>query len=126
MAGISPRWKSADAATAPQRTHWTRRMSDHIAYALLIYTTLQIFVTVHALKGEGGSILPYFALVFLVGMVIPACRSLERRWERLEDSQIADEALAAPFRRDAILVWVAAIGMPFLFTAIITGLSALG
>lgn len=125
MAGISPRWKSVESA-APQQRLWTRRMSDHVAYALLVYTALQIFVTVHALKGEGGSILPYFALVFLVAMVIPACRSLERRWERLEDSQIADDALIGPFRRDVAVVWIAAIGLPFLFTALITGLSALG
>ena len=37
-------------------------MSDHVAYALLVYTGLQIFVTMGALKTEHGSILPYFAL----------------------------------------------------------------
>ena len=29
---------------------WRRKMSDHIAYALLTYTALQIFVTIGALK----------------------------------------------------------------------------
>ena len=124
MAGTSKRWSVAQQDDA-QRKPWTRRMSDHIAYALLFYTGLQIFGTVHALKGDGGSIVPYFALVFLVAMVIPACRAVERRWERLEDSEASDAELAGPFARDVKLIWVAAIGLPFLFTGIILGLSSI-
>ena len=44
-------------------------MSDHIAYALLAYTGLQIFVTMGALNAKSGSLLPYFALVVLVAVV---------------------------------------------------------
>ena len=51
---------------APRVRDWRKRMSDNIAYALLVYTALQIFMTMGALHGKGGSILPYFALVVLV------------------------------------------------------------
>ena len=55
-------------------------MSDHVAYALLVYTGLQIFMTVKALTAGMSSILPYMALIILVAAIIPACRWFERRW----------------------------------------------
>ena len=99
-----------------RKLDWRKRMSDNIAYALLVYTGLQIFVTMGALKAEGGSILPYLALVILVGAIIPACRRFERRWNRLSPAQAADPALARYFRRDQVLLWLLAIGLPFLIT----------
>ena len=58
-------WESSteEAGKSRKPVDWKRRMSDHVAYALLVYTGLQIFVTMGALKSEHGSILPYFALV---------------------------------------------------------------
>lgn len=102
---------------------WRRRMSDHIAYALLVYTALQIFVTMGALKGEGGSVLPYLALVVLVAAIIPACRRFERRWNRLTDEQAHDPALAGYFRRDRLTLWLLAIGLPFALTALFRGIA---
>ena len=84
---------------------WRKRMSDTVAYALLVYTALQIFVTMSALKTEGGSLLPYLALIILVAAIIPSCRRFERRWNRLSDAQAADPALAPWFRRDRLIVW---------------------
>jgi hypothetical protein len=97
---------------------WRKRMSDHIAYALLVYTGLQIFVTMGALKAPGASMLPYLALVILVMGIIPACRRFERRWNRLSDAQAADPALARYYRNDRILLWSLAIGLPFLITGV--------
>lgn len=97
---------------------WRRSMSDNVAYALLVYTGLTIFVTVTAMKTEGMSILPYLALVVLVAGIIPACRRFERRWRDLSDAQAADEALAPAYRRDQVLLWALAIGLPLLLTAI--------
>ena len=68
--------REMDAAAAD----WRRRMSNNIAYALLVYTALQIFMTVGSLHAEGGSLLPYVVLVILVVAIIPACRSFEKRW----------------------------------------------
>ncbi|MEE4154504.1 MAG: hypothetical protein V2I27_10130 [Erythrobacter sp.] len=94
-------------------------MSDHVAYALLVYTGLQIFVTVKALAAGFSSILPYIALIILVAAIIPACRWFERRWTDLSDAQARDPALAPAFRRDIIGLWLLALGLPFLLTALV-------
>ncbi|KWV93952.1 hypothetical protein [Erythrobacter sp. AP23] len=103
---------------APERKRdWRKAMSDNVALALLVYTGLQIFVTVHAMKQGSSSILPYLALVVLVAGIIPACRWFERRWVGLGDEEAADEALKPSFRRDQLLLWLLAIGLPFSLTA---------
>lgn len=100
-------------------------MSNHVAYALLIYTSLQIFVTTSTLRAQGGSLMPYLALVVLVVAIIPACRSFEQRWERLSDDQAADPHFERAFRRDRLVLWIMAIGLPFLLTGLFKGLGAL-
>lgn len=97
---------------------WRKRMSDNIAYALLVYTALQIFVTMGALRSERSSLLPYLALVILVGAIIPACRGFERRWNRLGDEQAADPAFAPFYRHDRAWLWALAIGLPFALTGV--------
>lgn len=109
-----------DIATgrAASRAHdWRKAMSDNVALALLVYTGLQIFVTVHAMKQGSSSILPYLALVVLVAGIIPACRWFERRWVGLSDEEAADIEMKPAFRRDQLLLWGLAIGLPFALTA---------
>lgn len=113
----------AHQAGTARRIDWRRRMSDNIAYALLVYTALQIFVTMSALKSTEGSLLPYLALVVLVGAIIPACRRFERRWNRLSDQQAANPALLSYYRRDRLALWLLAIGLPFALTAMFKGLA---
>lgn len=115
--------RGAVAHREVQALDWRRRMSDNIAYALLVYTGLQIFVTVHALKSEGVSLLPYLALIILVGAIIPACRRFEARWNRLSDAEAADPALSGMFNRDRLALWLLAIGLPFALTALFKGLA---
>lgn len=104
---------------------WRKGMSDNIAYALLVYTGLQIFVTVRAMKEGSSSILPYLALVVLVAMIIPACRWFEKRWQDLSDEEAADMRYAAAYRRDRILLWLLAIGLPLVLTALFTAITSL-
>lgn len=108
-----------DAEKSRKPVDWKRRMSDNVAYALLIYTGLQIFVTMGALKSEHGSILPYFALVLLVVAVIPGLRLVERRWERLSESGAPRGELRPLFTRDLIILWLCALGLPFVVTGIV-------
>ncbi|QIG54436.1 hypothetical protein G6N82_09995 [Altererythrobacter sp. BO-6] len=103
---------------------WRKAMSDHVAYALLVYTGLQIFVTVHAIKGGSHSILPYLALVVLVAGIIPACRWFEKRWSGLSDEQAADESYLDAFKRDRLMLWGLAIGLPFVLTGLFKGIAA--
>ncbi len=124
MARVGQRRIWADADVKPV-VDWRRKMSDNIAYALLVYTGLQIFVTMGAIKGKEGSILPYFALIILVVAIIPACRMFEGRWNRLGDQQALNPEMADQFRRDRLMLWLLAIGLPFLLTAIFKGLALL-
>ena len=114
-------WNGLAASGKP--LDWRKRMSDNIAYALLVYTALQIFVTMGALHARGGSLLPYFALIILVAAIIPACRRFEKRWGRLNDIQAADPEFGRQFRRDCALLWLLAIGLPFAITGLFKGLA---
>ena len=119
-------WKTFQRTDGAQaKPHgWSRKMSDHIAYALLVYTGLNIIFTVAAIKGAlEGSILPYFSLVILVAAIIPACRSLEKRWERLDRAGGDEGALKGAFGRDRALVWAAAIVLPAALTLLFKGLT---
>ena len=104
------------AATKPR--DWRKAMSDHVAYGLLAYTALQIFVTVKALAEGSSTGLPYLALIVLVAGIIPVCRWFEKRWAVLSDAEAADPALAGEFRRDVTALWSMAIGLPFGLTLI--------
>lgn len=119
------RQAGSDRAASGRKLDWRKRMSDNVAYALLVYTGLQIFVTLNALKSGQGSIMPYFALIVLVAAIIPGCRMFEKRWEALSDSQAADPALARRFRRDRLALWLCALGLPFALTALYLGIEAL-
>ncbi len=108
-----------------RKLDWRRKMSDNVAYALLIYTGLQIWVTMGTLKNGSGSVLPYFALIVLVAAIIPGCRMFEKRWDSLSDSEAANPELRDRFRRDQILLWLCAIGLPFALTGLFLGIAAL-
>ena len=115
-----------DWATVRSRD-WRKAMSDNVAYALLVYTALQIFMTIGAMKKFAhGSMLPYLSLIILVAAIIPACRQFERRWDSLSDAQAAAPELRGWFRRDQAFLWILAIGLPFLLTGLILGFERMG
>lgn len=117
------------SAAAQQRTgrklDWRKKMSDNVAYALLAYTGLQIFVTMNYLSSGHGSALPYFALVVLIAAIIPGCRLFEQRWEGLSDSEAANPEFADRFRKDRLIVWLCAITLPLAVTGLFLGIDAL-
>ena len=104
------------AAPAARKLDWRKKVSDHVALGLLVYTGVHIFWTMTQMKSEGGSILPYFALIVLVAAIIPACRWMEDRWNALSDAEAADPTLRPVFRREMALLWAAAIGLPIALT----------
>ncbi len=111
---------------AAGKLDWRRKISDNIAYALLVYTGLQIFLTMGALKtGHGSSILPYFGLIVLIAAIIPGCRLFEKRWDWLSDSEAANPELEDRFKRDRLLVWICAISLPLALTGVFLALAAL-
>lgn len=108
----------AVAATEARTRDWRKAMSDHVAYGLLVYTALQIFLTIKALSEGTSSTLPYLALIVLVAAIIPVCRWFEKRWADLDDATAHDPAIAPAFRRDATLLWSLAIGLPVVLTLV--------
>ena len=115
--------KSTIAAAKPAKAlDWRSAISDHVAYALLVYTALQIFFTVHALTEGASGVLPYLALIVLVGGIIPVLRRFEARWSGLDDAEAANADYTAAFRRDTTVLWVLAIGLPLVLTVIFKAL----
>ncbi len=104
------------AASTAKPIDWRKAISDHVAYALLVYTALQIFFTVHALSEGASGLIPYLALIVLVAAIIPVWRNFERRWSGLSDAEAANPGYAAAFRRDTVALWSLAIGLPFALT----------
>jgi len=113
-------------ARAQQATHtrahksYAKRISDHVAVALVVYTLALIFITSPAMHSEGTSIFPYFALVGFVAMVIPSCRNMERRWQALEKGELGEAGLETRFAADRIKLWVAALLIPVLLSVLFT------
>jgi hypothetical protein len=87
-------------------------MSNHVAAALLVFTALQLLVTMRYLSAGASRTLPLLTLAMLVGVAIPGCRWLERRWAALGDEAGGDPALGRPFRRDIALLWAVALALP--------------
>ena len=107
-----------------RRRDWSKAMSDNIALALIVYTALQIFVTVEEMRAGVSSTLPYFALIILVAAIIPACRWFEKRWKDLPAQDRGSEALKSDFRRDQFLLWALTLGLPLGITAIMKAIFA--
>ena len=112
-------WKNDAVAGHPAKERdWRRAMSDNVALALLVYTGLQILMTMQAIKhGMPGSV-SYIALVVLIVGIIPACRKFEARWMTISDEAAHSDELRADFRRDQALLWLLAIGLPFAITGL--------
>ncbi len=108
-----------------QSVRWDKKMSNNCASALLVYTMMQIFFVLSFIETKGMSIAPYFGLVLLVAIIIPFCRKYEKRWENFAGNGLTSQSLAARFRKDQITLWILALGLPFVFIAIIKAIGAI-
>jgi len=102
---------------------WDKKMSNNCAAALLIYTLMRIFFVLGFIETKGMSIAPYFGLIVLVAVIIPFCRKFEKRWMALNNSGMSEQSLAAKFRSDQVVLWLLAIGLPFIFVGVIKGVA---
>ena len=99
---------------------YAKRMSDHVAIALVVYTLVLIFLVTPTIESSGMSIFPYFVLVLFVAAVIPFCRNLERRWQKLCATALPDDGLETQYVADRMKLWVAAIAMPAVLAVLFT------
>ncbi|GHC85686.1 hypothetical protein [Novosphingobium pokkalii] len=103
-----------------------KQISNAVAFGLMVYTALQIFLTMRALEELDNTLLPIMALVVLVGAIIPLYRRLEKRWDATA-AILADDppALSAALTRTRLTIWAISIGLPLLVTVAIKGLVVL-
>ena len=109
--------------TGTKPVDWRKAMSDNVAIALIVYTALNIFLTVDAIKDTGLRSLAMLCLVILVAGIIPACRKFEKRWRDISEEEAHDRALAGAYRRDQLLLWLLALGLPFALTMMFKALA---
>jgi hypothetical protein len=112
----------AQAQKAPLRAYrsYSKRMSDHVAFALVVYTLALIFLVTPTIESTGTTIFPYFVLVLFVAAVIPMCRNLERRWQALSATADADGGLETQYVADRLKLWSAAIAIPAVLAVLFT------
>lgn len=97
---------------------YSKRMSDNVAFALVVYTLMLIFIVTPSMESNGTSIFPYFMLVVFVGLVISPCHNLERRWQALQARDTGDGMLNSRFNLDRAILWIATIAVPVIIAAI--------
>ena len=97
-----------------KRPDWAAKISDNIAWALLVTTALLIFITMPKMKHAFDGISVYLLLVVMVGAFIPVLRFFEHRWTDLPQEKAHNEALSGAFRRDQVLLWLLTVGVPLL------------
>lgn len=112
--------RAENAAHMHARKSYAKRINDHVAVALVVYTLMLIFITSPTMESKGASILPYFMLVIFVGMVIPACRNMEHRWKLLAASDPGADELEARFGVDRVKLWAGAIIIPVVLAVLFT------
>jgi hypothetical protein len=117
--------KAREASVMRARKCFAKRMSDHVAFALIAYTLLLIFMVTPSLETKGTSLLPYLLLVLLVAVAIPTCRRFEHRWKVLDQSELGDNGLRTRFTFDRIKLWLGAIGVPVILALMFRSISSL-
>lgn len=88
-----------------------KKLTSHIAYALILYTIVLIGLISGLHIGE-GSILPYLGLVVAVFAIIPVFRGMQKRWEKLTNAGLPEAGLEARIRMDLMKLWLIALIIP--------------
>ncbi|MDO7835976.1 hypothetical protein Q4610_13060 [Sphingobium sp. HBC34] len=94
-----------------QRKSFAKRISTHLAAALVIFCLLQIGIVAKT----GGSLVLHLGIIVAIGGYAIAARGLERRWQMLEQGGLSESGLALRFRRDIAQLWVASLVGAFLW-----------
>lgn len=105
-------------ATVPLRRDWHRSMSNNLAAALVVYAGLQIFVISAIVATGATSLLYHLGIAVLIAAIVPAARSMERRWEQLPQYALPRQVIADRFRMDLLRLWGTVLLLPFVWIPI--------
>jgi hypothetical protein len=106
---VATLFKNASAQSHGGR--YAKRMSSHLATALVAFCLLQIGIVARM----GGSLVLHLALIVAIGGFAMAARGFERRWEMLDESGLSSAGLDLRFRRDVAQVWFTSIASSLLW-----------
>ena len=106
--------------------YWHRKMSNNLAWALVLFTGLQIAVISGVVATGASTILYHLGIAVLIAAVVPAARNMERRWESLSQSDLSGLRLAALFRVDQLKLWGTALFLPLAWIPLGALLSLIG
>lgn len=84
---------------------FAKRISSHLASALVVFCLLQIFIVAKM----GGALVLHLAIIVAIGGFAIAARGLERRWQMLEQGGLSHAGLRVRFRRDLVQLWGASL-----------------
>ncbi len=113
------------AESGQYKKTYAKRISDNIAYALIVYTMMLIFLVAGAIKTSSLSVFPYLLLLLFVAVVIPMARRFEKKWEMLDASELSDNSLNTRFNLDRLKLWVGTIILPLFLTLVCKQVSGL-
>lgn len=92
-------------AIASRKVGYAKRISTHLAAALVTFCLLQIFIVAKM----GGSLVLHLGIIVAIAGFAVAARGLERHWQMLESSDLSRNGLALRFRRDLLQLWAASL-----------------
>ncbi|MBB5686104.1 hypothetical protein [Sphingobium boeckii] len=113
------------AVLTDDQDRWKRRISNNAAAALLVFTLLHILCFVAVSGYTGWRWINLLGIAILVGFAIPAISKIEARWEALTREPLGPAEISTHFRRERMRLWIAAILLPFLGSAVFLGAHAL-
>jgi hypothetical protein len=108
----------------PDARALSRRMTWHVAAAMIVYAALQLWLVIGAVAGGGSRVLPYVAVGLVLVAAVPLARMIEQRWARLARTAPPSRQLSRRYRLEALRLWVAAIVLPFVWVGAFVGAGA--
>ncbi len=117
---VNARPGSRDSWARPRRAlahprQLARRMSRHLALALLAFAGLQIWLLAAGLSAGLPIGFAAFALALLVLVAVPLASRTEAHWQRLGREALPCPALEQQWRRTAARLWLGAAALPPLW-----------
>lgn len=96
----------------PQARRLARRMTAHVACAILVFALVQLWAVGWAMDAGGPAFLPYVALAVLLVVALPLARMVERRWSARGRDAVPSLELGRQFRRDTRRLWMTTLALP--------------